>query len=223
MALTASCPSVYLQRNIAIVMEDCEMSNDLDVDVKVQAEKEKQLIKSYQKIMADIRSLDKKLKKVDQTLPGALVGRYGELFALCELIKRGFQPEYRGKRFKADIFIPKLNKYIEVKFDRVKKLHYVGWDGIKPNKFDYLIGIIADQNFEIKDIYIFPKKVAELFPTHNEVGWGKKPDPNVRAVRIYHDKSRLMKDFKQKPIALVKLQKLHDTLSNYNNRWDLII
>lgn len=96
------------------------------------------------------------------------VDKFGELSVLVELVNRGFDVEWHGGRGSFDILAN--NKRIEVKScnydnDWAKKDRvFGGFDRIKPDRFDSLVCVSFDGNYDNVRYFIFTSKEAKLFP-----------------------------------------------------------
>lgn len=104
------------------------------------------------------------------------VDKFGELAVLIQFINKGFNVEWHGSKHPFDILADKLE--IEVKscnYDNkwAKKDNLLGgWDRINPEKFQYLVCVSFNGNFNDVRYFIFSKEEAKSFPN---VAWKKSP------------------------------------------------
>src|SRR3989344_9249110 len=90
------------------------------------------------------------------------VDKFGELYVLIKLADKGFNVEWHGSKGSFDILANNIK--IEVKScnydnDWAKKAKVIGgFDRINPEKFDYLICISFNENFDNIRSFIFTKE-----------------------------------------------------------------
>lgn len=123
----------------------------------------------YSKAIEAIIAFKNIFDNIDPRVPKRLVGDIGEFYALQKLEDFGLNPERKGGRSKYDIYLPKVNKKLEIRtsllFSDVKvfpkkEIRFWGWrvaywDEKIPKKFDYLICIALDDKFINPSFYIF--------------------------------------------------------------------
>ena len=95
------------------------------------------------------------------------VDKFGEIYVLSELVRRGFDVEWHGSRERFDI---KAEDYeIEVKscnYDNnwAKNRNLIGgFDRIDPSKFDYLVCVSFNSEFKDVRCFIFTKTEVKKF------------------------------------------------------------
>src|SRR3989338_3804186 len=127
----------------------------------------------YTKAISAILQFKRTFDKIDPKIPRKLVGEIGEFYALQKLEKMDLQPEHKGGQGGYDIYLKKINKRIEVRTSLWKNegvypdetIRFWGWrvenmNQKKSEKFDYLIGIGLDDDFNKPKFYIFTYKEA---------------------------------------------------------------
>jgi len=123
------------------------------------------------------------------------VDKFGELAVLIELFKKGFSVEWHGSRSSFDILADSIK--VEVKScnydnDWAKKDNIIGgFDRINPEKFDYLVCVSFDGNFDNIRFFIFNKKEVKTF---SDVKWKNSPGlKNLTLVKDDKKSQRLIK------------------------------
>ena len=113
----------------------------------------------------------KNFDKIDPKVPKKLLSLLGEYYVLRELKKRNIKVEHKGGQSGYDIYLPVLNKKIEVRTSLLKNeglypehIAFYGWRVTEINqredKFDFLIGVALDLSYEYVRFFIFTQKEA---------------------------------------------------------------
>ena len=126
---------------------------------------------------------------------------------LIKLADKGFNVEWHGSKRSFDILAN--NMKIEVKScnydnDWAKKAKVIGgFDRINPEKFDYLICISFNENFDNIRSFIFTKEESKEFP---DVVWKDSPRLKNLTFTMDDDESmRLIKLSENKWNKLIKI------------------
>lgn len=187
---------------------------------------------NYTKAIKTIIDFKKVFDKINPKTPKKLVGEIGEFYVLKELERLGFGPEHKGGQGGYDIYLKKLNKRIEVRTSLPKnegvypdeKIRFWGWrvenrNQKKIEKFDYLVGVALDDNFEKPKFYIFSYK--EAFRVGDTIEGRFK---NIKKkIHLFKNKRMYFKALKLKPRLITPFERqINNRPSLFLNKWNKI-
>jgi len=186
----------------------------------------------YTKAIKAIIHFKKVFDRIDPKTPKKLVGEIGEFYVLKELKRLGFEPEHRGGQGGYDIYLKKLDKKIEVRTSLPKnegvypdeKILFWGWrvenrNQKKVQKFDYLIGVVLDNNFVKPNFYIFTHK--ETFRVGDTMIGRFR---NIKKkIHLFENKKAYSKALKLKPKLVTSFERrINKFPSLFLNKWEKI-
>lgn len=128
---------------------------------------------NYRVAIKEIIGFKKAFDKINSGIPRKLLGEIGEFYVLKELENLGLNPISKGGQGGYDIYLPKMDKKVEVKTSLLKNegtfsdktIKFWGWaverrNQKKTHKFDYLVGVALDDDFRKPKFYVFSYKEA---------------------------------------------------------------
>lgn len=189
------------------------------------------MTKKYEKAIKEIIKFKKFFNNIEPKIPNKLKGDIGELYVLRELEKRGFTCEHKGGFAGCDIYMPDVNKRIEVKTSLLKNenifdrgINFYGWKIQNKNqkrieKFDILACVALDDEFINPNFYIFTYQ--EAFSVE---------DVNIRRYKnikkkicLFEDRKAFESAKKTKPRLVTKFERFFNRYPRkFLNRWDKI-
>lgn len=188
---------------------------------------DKLAIKTIIKFKKDFNRIDPK-----SSIPRKLVGELGEFYAMERLKDNGFLPAHKGGQGGYDIYLPDIDKRIEVRTSLLKnegifkdpKMQFYGWrvqnrNQKKEQKFDYLIGVALDDKFLKPKFYIFTYKEAfsvgdVLIGRFNNV---------KKKISLFKNKVTFKKALEQNPKYVTKFERhINQNPKRFLEKWKKI-
>jgi hypothetical protein len=190
----------------------------------------------YQRAIDCILSFKRNFQSLDiqpekkEKVPKKLVSELGELYVIRELLDHFENVVPHGGQGKYDIKVG--DRRIEVKTSLLKNdglydkhLQFWGWTVKRVNqkdtkKFDYLVGVPLDENWGVKDFYIFT--YDEAYSQNPDVIISRYPSIQKK-IHIFQNEQDRMNAKEASPNEVTDLEK--DIIQNadkYRNRWNKI-
>ena len=184
----------------------------------------------YEEAIKGIINFKKTFDNIDPKIPKKLLSYLGECYVLKELENRNFLVKHKGGQAGYDILIQNNNKRIEVRTSLLKNeglypqdIMFYGWRVLEhkqsEDKFDYLIGVAMDENFEKPNFYIFTQKEA-LSVEDVKINRFQKIK---KKIHIFQNLNDLKKAKETRPQITTEYEMyINRNLNEFLDRWDKI-
>lgn len=186
---------------------------------------------NYQKAIRAILMFKSNIDTIDPRVPRKIAGDLGEFYVLGELEKRGFKTEHKGGHAGCDIYIPEINKRVEVRTSLLKNegiydksINFFGWriqswGQKKVNKFDILVCVALDETFVKPKFYILTcKEALDVDDVHIP------RYPNIKKkICLYENLNAFNAAIKTKPTLVTRSERIFNRSAHkFLDRWDKI-
>lgn len=186
------------------------------------------MLSKRKKAIKAIINFKKVFDKIEPKVPRKLAGDMGEFYVLRELENNGFKCEHKGGYAGCDIYIPDVNKRIEVKTSLLKNegifnkgINFYGWKFQNKNqkrieKFDILVCVALDDEFINPNFYIFTYQ--EAFSVE-DVNIRRYPSIKKK-ICLFENKRALKEAIRTKPELVTKFEKYFNLNAlRFRDKW----
>jgi hypothetical protein len=163
-------------------------------------------------------------------VPNKIAGTVGEFYVTQELVKLGHKDlEYKSGQSAFDLFLPSLNKRIEVRSSLLKNeglypkgVDFYGWrvqdrSQKVEQKFDVLVCVALPEDFSKPQFYVFTH--TEAFKV-DDVKIGRFPNVKKK-INIFRDHKTFVEAIQSKPEAVTRYERyINRNQPLFLNAWD---